>query len=67
MPASIAQSIPHDGSALASRAAATRYALRATFGMPFAARPLMIFRVLGALFAESRWPVLIVHRQHEGP
>jgi sulfate/thiosulfate transport system ATP-binding protein len=21
----------------------------------------------GALFAESRWPVLIVHRQHEGP
>jgi hypothetical protein len=21
----------------------------------------------GSLFAESRWPVLIVHREHEGP
>jgi hypothetical protein len=47
VPASRDQSMPQPGSTEAIRAAARRYAFSATFGMPLAARPVMIAGVAG--------------------
>ena len=48
--------MPQDGDALAMRAAATRYALSATFGMPLAASPVMTVGATGC------WPPVCVGR-----
>src|SRR4051812_16123303 len=50
MPASSAQSTPQPGDTLAIRAAATRYAFRATRGIPLAAKPLITPCDTGACF-----------------